>query len=465
MTPQQQHIQRELVRLVRAEMALHAQAEDHNNADHAHKIHNNKTHNNKTHNNKTHNHNHNHNHKTQAHKNKQGWIGFERFMQRVLYSPGLGYYANGSLKFAAGGDFITAPELGNLFATCLARQCAEVLAYCENPAERVIVEFGAGTGKLALDLLTALDAPNHQHTGDKSSGAQSKLPSRYFIVETSADLIQRQGEMLANAPARIKEIVCWVSELPARVSGVILANELLDAMAVKCFEVRCFDANQRADIEGDIDGDIYELGVAWRDEKFVWQGGENPLPARLSETVAARLGACQKIDGYRSEIGLQGEAWVRSMAGRLEQGAIIVCDYGFSQAQYYHPDRVAGTLMCHYQHTAHADPFANIGLQDVTAHVNFSAIAAAGIEGGLDLEGYATQAQFLLSLGLLEQYEARMSLGEIDKESLMMAQEIKKLTLPHEMGELFKVMAFSRGLGNLPSGLSGFARQNNVGRL
>ena len=357
-----------------------------------------------------------------------GWIGFDRYMEMALYQPGLGYYVSGLRKFGAGGDFVTAPELGAGFAACIARQCAEVLGRLGGG---VILEFGAGSGALAAGVLRRL----------RESGA---LPERYLVLETSAELRERQRRVVAAAGDDLLERVAWLERLPEPgLRGVVLANEVLDAMPVKRF---------LADGEG---GGV-ELGVAAGESGFEWAPA--PSGRALPDACLQRIAALGLDAGYESEIGLRGECWVETVGGLLDSGLMLLIDYGFPRREFYHPDRRAGTLMCHYRHRAHGDPFLWPGLQDITAHVDFTALAEAGIRAGLGVAGYANQGAFLLSLGLAE----RVMEVEDERKRLQMTSEIKKLTLPHEMGELFKVLALARGLDGP---LSGFRMQDRRGRL
>ena len=328
-----------------------------------------------------------------------GWIGFARYMEMALHEPGLGYYAGGAAKLGAPGDFATAPELGALFARTLARQVGELL----EPGE-AILEFGAGSGALAAALLAELPG------------------TPYLILETSAELAARQR-------ARLGERAQWIAQLPAHFRGVMLANEVLDAMPVHALAWRR---------EG-----IQERGV---NEALAWE----ERPAAGEVLAAAR--ALQVSAPYESEIGLVGRAWMKLLAPRLERGALLVVDYGFAEREYYHPQRAMGTLMCHYRHRAHGDPFFCPGLQDITAHVDFTALARAAREAGLEVLGYCNQAQFLVNCGItevLEQYDP-----EDVPRYAPRASEAHKLLSPAEMGEIFKVLAVGRGV---PRPLAGFA--------
>lgn len=328
-----------------------------------------------------------------------GWIPFVRYMELALHAPGLGYYAGGARKFGAGGDFATAPEMGTLFARTLARQVARLL----EPGE-AILELGAGSGALAEALIEAL------------------APGRYLILETSPELAARQRARLGGRAE-------WIERLPERFRGVVIANEVADALPVHALAWRR---------EG-----VMERGV---NADFAW--AERPASGELIE--AAR--ALQVAAPYESEIGLVARAWMKLIAARLERGAILVIDYGFPEREYYHPQRAAGTLMCHYRHRAHADPFFFPGLQDITAHVDFTALARAAHAGGLEILGYANQAQFLVNCGITELLEGE---GAGDPARYVpRAAEAQKLVSPAEMGEIFKVLAVGRGV---PRPLLGFA--------
>lgn len=348
-----------------------------------------------------------------------GWLGFDRFMQQALYAPGLGYYQAGLPKFGARGDFITAPLMGDLTARCLAGQCAQVLAEI---GRGDVLEFGAGNGRLAADLLIALEQ-------------LGTLPERYLIVETSADLRARQRRTIAALGAPLRERVRWLERLPQDgFDGVALANEVVDAMPAVRFEI---DAQGRALALGVTtgDGDAGDTGRALR-----WATA-GPLPDPLQGRVdGAALGA-----GYRSEMGLQAEAWVRSVGEKINTGVLLIIDYGFPRREFYHPQRRDGTLMCHYRHIAHGDPFFYPGLQDISVHVDFTAIADAARDAALKLAGFASQGAFLLSLGILDMpAQSRQHGAQEPRRALAVTRELGRLTLPHEMGELFKVIAFTR---------------------
>jgi len=353
-----------------------------------------------------------------------GSISFARFMELALYAPGLGYYAAGRQKFGAPGDFITAPELGSLFARCLARPCRSILAQLGGGD---ILEAGAGSGALAADLLLELEA-------------LGRLPERYLILELSDELRDRQAETLRRKAPRLLDRTHWLDALPSDFRGVVLANELLDAMPAERFRIA--------------EDGIRQLYIAWENDRFVWR--EKPAEA----SIRVRIEPLALPQGYISEINPQAEAWVRSVADVLEQGAMLLVDYGFPRAEFYHPQRTDGTLMCHYRHRAHDDPLLLVGLQDITAHVDFTAIAEAGTETGLSLLGYTSHAAFLIGCGLEQLMSA--SDPEDARAHLGLTQQVKKLTSPHEMGELYKVIALGRGIREP---FPGFADHDRRGRL
>lgn len=353
-----------------------------------------------------------------------GTIAFARFMELALYDPGLGYYAAGKEKFGAAGDFTTAPELGSLFARCLARPCQAILAQLDGGD---ILEVGAGSGALAADLLLELETLD-------------ALPERYLILELGTELRARQAETLRARVPQLLNRVHWLDKLPDTVRGIVLANELLDALPAERFKV--------------IEAGVNRLDVGWENERFVWreQPAEAPMRSRVEPLALP--------PGYVSEINLQAEAWVRSVADVLQQGVLLLIDYGFPRHEFYHPQRAGGTLMCHYRHRAHDDPLILVGLQDITAHVDFSGVAEAGTRAGFTLAGYTSQAAFLIGCGL-EKLAASSDPGDV-RAHLALTQQIKKLTLPHEMGELYKVIALGRGVREP---LPGFTLHDRRGRL
>ena len=338
-------------------------------------------------------------------------------MELALYAPGLGYYVAGASKLGGEGDFVTAPEISPLFGRTLAAQLAELLQ--RNPGD--VLELGPGSGAMAADVLAELHALDC-------------LPGRYLLLETSPQLVQHQRRTLQERHPRLKDRLQWLVALPDNFEGVVVANEVLDALPVHRVAWR--------------ENAIYELGVSW-EKTFVWS--ERPMRTGTlrdaAETIAAQLlrgETSQSRTGYVSEISLMAPALIRSLADALRKGTLLLIDYGFGRREYYHAQRAEGTFMCHYRHHAHDDPFFLPGLQDLTAHVDFTTVAEAGIAAGLKLLGYTTQAQFLVNAGitrLLERHSA-----DPDPTRMALNAGAQKLLSPAEMGELFKVMALGRGI-------------------
>ncbi len=348
-----------------------------------------------------------------------GHISFAEFMHEALYAPGLGYYSAGTTKFGADGDFITAPEISSIFGRVLARQIAEVLSNLNGAS---ILEIGAGSGKLAVDVLQALDELD-------------VLPAQYFILEVSADLQQRQQQRLEEGLPHLIDRIIWLSDLPHDFEGVIVANEVLDALPVERFVRR--------------ETGVFQLCVATEDDCLILV--EQPANEQLAAAVAsieAELGA-PLADGFTSEVSLAAPHWIRDIAAGLKNGAVFMFDYGVSQREYYATSRSDGWLRCYFRHHAHSDPLILPGIQDITAWVDFSAVAAAAVDSGLELLGYQAQAQFLIGGGL--ELEMRGFAELSTARQVELSGEIKKLTLPGEMGEYFKCIAFSRGDIALPS--------------
>jgi SAM-dependent MidA family methyltransferase len=337
-----------------------------------------------------------------------GWIPFSRFMELALYAPGLGYYTAGARKFGAAGDFTTAPEISSLFGRTLARQLVEIM---EVSGSAQILELGAGSGKLALDILSELEHLN-------------QLPTNYFILEISADLRERQQSLLQNHLPHLYERIHWLDALPAEISGAVIGNEVLDALPVHLLDW----SGKR----------IYERGVASNSSQFIWEDRLTEIPALLE--LAQQINV---PDHYLSEISLTARGLVSTLCERLVRGAIVFIDYGFGAREYYHPQRSSGTLMCHYRHHAHDDPFFLVGLQDITAHVDFTAVAESGIDHGAHLLGYTSQAHFLVNGGIAD-FIKDISPDNL-REYLPLSAQIQKLTSPAEMGELFKVIALGKG--------------------
>ncbi len=358
-----------------------------------------------------------------------GWMSFARYMELALYAPGMGYYSGGAAKFGGAGDFVTAPEISSLFGRALARQAAQVLQLRDDDSGDIL-EFGAGTGKMALDLLLELEKLR-------------SLPSRYYILEVSAELQQRQRQLLERYAPHLSSLVVWLERFPVKLNGLIVANEVLDAMPVHLVVWR--------------DAGLFERGVALNtsgtpgDGEFKWSDraliqGELFAAAReLNPRLDPSRGDnSDHTSEYVSEISLASRRFLLSLAHILQQGAIVLIDYGFGRSEYYHPQRDQGTLMCHYRHHAHDNPFYLPGLQDITSHVDFSALAQAATDTGLELLGYTTQAHFLINCEVADILAQTST--ENAKAYLPLANQLQKLVSPAEMGELFKAIAFGRNI-------------------
>jgi SAM-dependent MidA family methyltransferase len=340
-----------------------------------------------------------------------GWLPFDSFMELALYAPGLGYYSAGAVKLGVGGDFVTAPEMSRLFGECLARQCAQVLAQTGG----WVLEFGAGSGAMAATLLEALSE-------------LGSLPDRYAILEVSADLAARQRARIAELPAALRERVVWLTQLPEEpMRGVVLANEVLDALPCARFVVH--------------EKGVRSLGVAvGADGGFIEREAfADELLVRYAQPLVREIGLA---DGYRAEVCWRIEPWIASVAACLQQGVVLLIDYGLPRTQYYHPQRHDGTLRCHFKHRAHANPFILVGVQDISSWVDFTRVAEAGLAAGLTLYGFTTQAGFLIGAGIEELLGA--AADEITR--VRRTGEAWRLLLPVEMGEAFKVMALGRAL-------------------
>ena len=358
-----------------------------------------------------------------------GWLSFEDYMDMALYAPGLGYYAAGAHKLGEAGDFITAPEASPLFGRVLAQQFGEVL---EELGGGDILELGAGSGRLAVDVLAELEAIG-------------RLPDRYFILEVSPDLRERQQALLTSELPGMSDRVHWLDEPPAELRGVIFGNEVLDALPVARF---------RLDEAG-----IQEEGVVWQGERFAssFRPAGEAFAASLRNTLADIEEPLPTP--YTSEFSRRVPALVATLADALQAGMMLFIDYGYGRREFYLGERSMGTLMCHYRHRAHPDPFAWPGLQDITAYVDFTQVAEAGVKQGLELMAYTTQAQFLLAGGL-ERLVASDDAASVDY--MKRAQEIQRLTLPGEMGDRFKVIGLSRNVDRV---ISGFGLRDLSGSL
>lgn len=351
-------------------------------------------------------------------------LPFSAFMQLALYEPGLGYYSAGARKFGAGGDFVTAPEISRLFGRCVARQCAQVLATTGGG----ILEFGAGSGALAAEILTTL-------------AAQGAVPDHYRILEVSADLRDRQRERLAQLPPALSSRVEWLDALPATITGVVLANEVLDALPTERFAW--------------IDGQPRWIGVALDSQGLPVEAVLGIRSDELHHLFSERLESLSLAwpEGYRAELNTLLAPWVASVGERLERGALIAIDYGTARADLYRADRMQGTMRAHFRHRAHDDVYARPGLQDLTAWVDFTAVAEAAVDAGLAVSGYTTQAAFLLALGI----ETDVAAAADDRARYALAGEARRLLMPTEMGETFKAIALTRGFD---APLAGFTLQD-----
>ncbi len=341
-----------------------------------------------------------------------GKITFATYMQTCLYEPGLGYYSAGLSKFGAAGDFVTAPEISPLFSQAFARHIADVLTQTGGNC----LEFGAGSGKMATDILLQL--------------AQWQcLPAHYYIIEASADLRLRQQQYLSEKLGVLFDKVIWLEQLPASFTGVVLANEVCDAMPVHSLVFE--------------ETDIYERYVGWDGQQLVWQNA--PLSAPALTEKAALIAPLLKTLPFRCEVNLYAEAWLGSLAAILEQGAIFIIDYGYTGYNYFHTNRAAGGIRCHYQHHAHDAPLILPGLQDLTAHVNFTDLAETAHQAGLNVAGLQSQSDFLLAGEILDLAQQQKL---DDLQQLQQSAALKRLLLPDQMGTIFKTLTLSK---NLPS--------------
>jgi SAM-dependent MidA family methyltransferase len=353
-----------------------------------------------------------------------GPMPFSQYMERCLYAPGLGYYSAGRTKFGAAGDFVTAPELGDLFAGCVINAVQPVLAMLGDEAD--FLELGGGSGAFAEAALKAL----------AESGT---LPRHYLILEPSADLRERQRERLsANLPVGLRARVQWLDRPPEQDwRGVLFANEVVDALPATRFAMR--------------QGEVYEEYVVLDGEGRLTRV-DRPADALVSGAVRhveRDLGA-EFVDGYRSEILPQLPYWIQAVAGALTAGLMLFIDYGYVRREYYLPERDDGTLMAHYRHHAHNDPLYLPGLNDLTASVDFTALAEAANSAGFGVAAYLPQAQFLIGAGLQDVFESRHANAADEHQRYRLSQQVKRLMLPDQMGERFQAMLLARGLDALP---------------
>ncbi len=342
-------------------------------------------------------------------RHAHGQITFAEYMHMCLYTPGLGYYSAGQQKLGPHGDFTTAPELSPLFSRTLARHILSVFPLL---AQTNILEFGAGNGTMAIDILSEL-------------AAHSACPDYYYILETSADLRKQQHDNIMHAIPDLAPSVVWLDRMPEAFTGVILANEVCDAMPVHCLHFTSNCIQERYVCLDDHDA------LAWHDDSV-----SSPALQEEAELVQDLIGETEMF----TELNLAAKGWIHTIVDRLTQGVCYIIDYGYPRAEYYHPQRHQGTLMCHYQHQAHDNPLILPGLQDITAHVDFSLLAQAAHNRGLLVEGFQTQADFLLAGGIMTLYDSQSSAPH----QLQQATAIKRLTHPSFMGESFKVLTLSR---------------------
>lgn len=363
----------------------------------------------------------------------EGFLDFRRFMELALYAPGLGYYVAGTRKFGHGGDFVTAPEISSLFSSCLAMQCVEILA---RSGGDTILEFGAGSGVMASDLLAELDR-------------LKQLPEAYLILELSPELRDRQRETIGKRVPKLLGRVQWLDGLDdIQFSGAVMANEVLDAMPVEAFE---------KDGEG-----LWQRGVS-TDESggLIWSRKAMPeQQLEVLESLEQLYGADWHLP-YRSEWNPQLQGWFQALYNSIETGALILLDYGYPGADYYHAQRSEGTLIAHFQHRAHDNLLTHVGLQDLTANVDFTAVADAATAAGFGYAGYTTQAFFLMANGLDQFFQrAKERVNEVERVKL--SQQVRQLTLPAEMGERFQVIGFAK---SMPGDLQGFRLHDLSHRL
>ena len=355
---------------------------------------------------------------------RDGAIPFSEYMQRSLYENELGYYVNGFSKLGKHGDFTTAPEISDDFAFCLSQQCQQVLS---EPDARDILELGGGSGRLALDLL-------------KSLAQTGCLPQHYLILDVSSELQQEQKQLLERElPADVFSCVEWLNRLPEKFSGVVIANEVLDAFAVERFTI--------------LNGEPRRLMVDWSQDGFVVQADVSASLTRDVEDIQRDVGVTFG-DGFTSEYCTLLGPWWKSLAECLDKGAVIICDYGEDRRQYYSEKKSSGTLRCFYQHTLHDDPFARPAVQDITADVDFTAVAVAATSAGLDLQGYTPLSEFMLSLDVLVHHEKKTALLNT-RDQISATGDLKRVILPQEMGDRFMLIGFSK---NIDAALSGFSR-------
>tara|TARA_Y100001001_G_scaffold46261_1_gene41470 strand:+ start:146 stop:1315 length:1170 start_codon:yes stop_codon:yes gene_type:complete len=344
---------------------------------------------------------------------RDGWISFEEFIDFVMYKPGLGYYSAGAEKIGHSGDFTTAPEISKLFGMALANQITPILDHYQSPS---IIEIGAGTGKLAFDIMTQLN--DYQVNFD-----------RYYILELSADLKQRQQSMLSHLPTKTLNKIVWLDSIPVdSIDGVIIANEVIDALPFTRFKTQ--------------NGQVYELGISVEDNQLIEQPRlADEMLSNTVDSIAKEIGMTFQ-DGYTSEIRINFGSWFRTIESMLSSGSIFFVDYGYSRQEYYDEERTNGSMICHYRNVAHEDPLSNLGIQDISASVDFSQLADVALQRNIEVGFFTSQADFLINAEILGVIESVIDEGL----KMRLTQEVKQLLLPNQMGEVFKCMLLNKNI-------------------
>ena len=344
---------------------------------------------------------------------RDGWISFEEFIDFVMYKPGLGYYSAGAEKIGHSGDFTTAPEISKLFGMALANQITPILDHYQSPS---IIEIGAGTGKLAFDIMTQLN--DYQVNFD-----------RYYILELSADLKQRQQSMLSHLPTKTLNKIVWLDSIPVdSIDGVIIANEVIDALPFTRFKSQ--------------NGQVYELGISVEDNQLIEQPRlADEILSNTVDSIAKEIGMTFQ-DGYTSEIRINFGSWFRTIESMLSSGSIFFVDYGYSRQEYYDEERTNGSMICHYRNVAHEDPLSNLGIQDISASVDFSLLADVALQRNIEVGFFTSQADFLINAEILGVIESVIDEGL----KMRLTQEVKQLLLPNQMGEVFKCMLLNKNI-------------------
>jgi len=344
---------------------------------------------------------------------RDGWISFEEFIDFVMYKPGLGYYSAGAEKIGHSGDFTTAPEISKLFGMALANQITPILDHYQSPS---IIEIGAGTGKLAFDIMTQLN--DYQVNFD-----------RYYILELSADLKQRQQSMLSHLPTKTLNKIVWLDSIPMdSIDGVIIANEVIDALPFTRFKSQ--------------NGQVYELGISVEDNQLIEQPRlADEILSNTVDSIAKEIGMTFQ-DGYTSEIRINFGSWFRTIESMLSSGSIFFVDYGYARQEYYGEERTNGSMICHYRNVAHEDPLSNLGIQDISASVDFSQLADVALQRNIEVGFFTSQSDFLINAEILGVIESVIDEGL----KMRLTQEVKQLLLPNQMGEVFKCMLLNKNI-------------------